>query len=172
MDRLNLLAGGTAICASDLATVLADHKKITPEKLIDELAAGQVRIGHRTTHLPELLRAVRKGPREMAELLVGLFVRDEDAFLDLIVEAGDYAATRVSMLAVLGISPVEDTLAALEITVGPTSTRRRPAPVWCRSVKAPAPRSRCPPAPSAARDSASSAVGSRRRRRSSTCSTD
>ncbi|MFI1621277.1 hypothetical protein ACH4VT_30560 [Streptomyces lydicus] len=56
-------------------------------------------------------------PGQAAELLGNLIAGDHDAFLDLIVELGGYAATCVSLLAVFEISPLEGTLAELEETV-------------------------------------------------------
>ncbi|MFJ5680782.1 hypothetical protein [Streptomyces sp. NPDC093097] len=116
MQRLNILAVGIGVCATDLTFVLAEHKKITAEALIDELAAGHAKAGH-ATELPAALRAMGKGVEATAELFAGIFVRDQGAFMDLIVELGDYAATCVSALAALDISPVDETLAELEITL-------------------------------------------------------
>ncbi|MHB6912752.1 hypothetical protein [Streptomyces sp. DB-54] len=116
MEQLNLLAAGIGICATDLTFVLAEHKKIPPEKLIDDLAASRAEAGH-TTDLPDALRAMGKGAETVAELFVGIFARDQGAFMDLIVELGDYAAACVSMLDALDIGPVEETLAELEITL-------------------------------------------------------
>ncbi|MFJ6792076.1 hypothetical protein [Streptomyces angustmyceticus] len=118
MERLTLLALGTAVCASDLTVVLADHKNITTQQLLDELVAARRGQGADDTPMPDLLLALRADdPGPAADLLGNLFADDHDAFLDLIVELGGYAATCVSLLAVLEISPVEDTLAELEKTV-------------------------------------------------------
>ncbi len=114
-ERLTLLALGTAVCASDLTAVLADHKNITTQQLIDELVAARRDEGANDTAMPDLLLAMRADdPGQAAELLGNLIAGDHDAFLDLIVELGGYAATCVSLLAVLEISLVEDTLAELE----------------------------------------------------------
>ncbi|MEU8780164.1 hypothetical protein [Streptomyces sp. NPDC048637] len=118
MERLTLLALGTAVCASDLTAVLADHKNITTQQLIDELVAARREKDAEDTPMLDLLLALRMDdPGQAAELLGNLIADDHDAFLDLIVELGGYAATCVSLLAVLEISPVEDTLAELEETV-------------------------------------------------------
>lgn len=118
MERLTLLALGTAVCASDLTAVLADHKDITTQQLIDELVAARRDKGAEDTPMLDLLLAMRSDdPGQAAELLGNLIAGDHDVFLDLIVELGGYAATCVSLLAVLEISPVEDTLAELEETV-------------------------------------------------------
>lgn len=118
IQRLTLLALGTAVCASDLTAVLADHKNTTTQQLIDELVAARHDKGAEDTAMPDLLLAMRTDdPGQAAELLGNLIAGDHDIFLDLIVELGGYAATCVSLLAVLEISPVEDTLAELEETV-------------------------------------------------------
>ncbi|MGI5262352.1 hypothetical protein [Streptomyces angustmyceticus] len=118
MERLTSLALGTAVCASDLTAVLADHKNITPKQLMDELVAARRDQGAEDTAMPDLLLAMRaKEPDQAVELLGNLMAGDDDAFLDLIVELGGYAATCVSLLEILEISPVEDTLAALTETV-------------------------------------------------------
>ncbi|MFI5525210.1 hypothetical protein [Streptomyces platensis] len=118
MDRLTSLALSTAVCASDLTAVLADHKNITPKQLMDELVAARRAQGAEDTAMPDLLLAMRaKDPDQAVELLGNLIAGDHDTFLDLIVEVGGYAATCVSLLAVLEISPVEDTLAELAKTV-------------------------------------------------------
>ncbi|QIY53482.1 hypothetical protein HEP86_01930 [Streptomyces sp. RPA4-5] len=127
MERLTLLALGTAVCASDLTAVLAEHKNITTQQLIDELVAARRNQGAEDTAMPDLLLAMRTDdPGQAAELLGNLIAGDHDAFLDLIVELGDYAATCVSLLAALEISPVEETLAQLEETVQQFITSKRP----------------------------------------------
>ncbi|MEW9515427.1 hypothetical protein [Streptomyces tubercidicus] len=118
MERLTSLALGTAVCASDLTVVLAGHKNITMQQLIDELVAARRDQGAEDTAMPALLLAMRADdPDQAVELLGNLIAGDDDAFLDLIVELGGYAATCVSLLAILEISPVEDTLAELAETV-------------------------------------------------------
>ncbi|MFF8373499.1 hypothetical protein ACF05W_32455 [Streptomyces lydicus] len=118
MERLTLLALGTAVCASDLTVVLADHKNITTQQLVDELVAARRDQGAEDTAMPDLLIAMRANDPDQAVELLGNFMADDhDAFLDLIVELGGYAATCVSLLAILEISPVEDTLAELAETV-------------------------------------------------------
>ncbi|MEU6331990.1 hypothetical protein ABZ851_32755 [Streptomyces sp. NPDC047049] len=118
MERLTALALGTALCASDLTVVLADHKNITTQQLVDELVAARRAQGAEDTPMPDLLLAMRADdPGQAADLLGNLIAGDQDAFLDLIVELGGYAATCVSLLDVLEISPVEDTLAELAKTV-------------------------------------------------------
>ncbi|MGW2410135.1 hypothetical protein ACWCXK_37310 [Streptomyces sp. NPDC001739] len=112
------LALGTAVCAGDLTAVLADHKNITTQQQISDLVAARRDRGAPDTAMPDLLLAVRADdPGQAAELLSNLMAGDQDAFLDLIVELGGYAATCVSLPAVLEISPVEDTLAELTETV-------------------------------------------------------
>ncbi|WP_328381323.1 hypothetical protein OHS81_00395 [Streptomyces sp. NBC_00400] len=118
MERLTSLALGTALCASDLTAVLADHKNITTKQLMDELVAARRDQGAEDTAMPDLLLAMRaKDPDQAVELLGNLIAGDDDVFLDLIVELGGYAATCVSLLAILEVSPVEDTLAELAETV-------------------------------------------------------
>ncbi|GAA3352324.1 hypothetical protein GCM10017744_000760 [Streptomyces antimycoticus] len=117
MRRVEFLAIGTAICAHDLTTVLAGHKNVSTEQLLDELSASHRNAGS-DNPLLGLLRAIHaQDMQRMAELLVDLFGRDQGAFFDLIVELGRYAADCVSMLEILGISPVAETLTELEITV-------------------------------------------------------
>ncbi|WP_432038647.1 hypothetical protein [Streptomyces cucumeris] len=117
MRRLEFLAIGTAICAHDLTAVLAEHKKVSTEQLLDELAAARRNPGS-DIPLLDLLRALHaQDTRQVAELLVDLFGRDQGAFFDLIVALGRYAADCVSMLEILGLSPAAETLTELEITV-------------------------------------------------------
>ncbi|MGW3274065.1 hypothetical protein ACWDFH_21720 [Streptomyces kronopolitis] len=94
---------------------MADHKNITTQQLLDELVVARRGQGADDTPMPDLLLTMRSDdPGQAADLLGMLIADNHDAFLDLIVELGGYAATCVSLLAVLEISTVEDTLAELE----------------------------------------------------------
>ncbi|MFF7232467.1 hypothetical protein [Streptomyces sioyaensis] len=63
MERLTLLALGTAVCASDLSAVLADHKNITTKQPVDELMAARRDKGAEATALSDGVHRRPQPPR-------------------------------------------------------------------------------------------------------------
>ncbi|MFD0353622.1 hypothetical protein ACFVHW_07715 [Streptomyces sp. NPDC127110] len=106
------LAAGAGVAASGLTLWLAKERDMDVKEVLkrmpgtgpDGLVAG-------------MLRTLLTGPKGMdqaADWLMELFDRDQDAYLDLIVDLGSYSAVCIEILDRLGVSEVEQSLEDLE----------------------------------------------------------
>ncbi|MFC5724016.1 hypothetical protein ACFP1Z_28000 [Streptomyces gamaensis] len=118
LENINQLAIGAGVAAAGLTAWLAEQRKTDPAALVDSLDGALGEVGEeRGSGVVEMLKALLTGPPGMkaaAELMVRTFREDEEAYYDLVVDLGDYAAACVSMLSSMGASRTEDTLGELE----------------------------------------------------------
>ncbi|MEV4870741.1 hypothetical protein [Streptomyces syringium] len=117
-ELVHMLAIGAAICATDLTCVLAQHKNMAPEVYLEQVDDKALRDDDRACY--RAVPVVRTlllddGLSSAAQLMADLHYIDQDEFLDLILALGQHTAACVGIIAALRISPVESTLAALEL---------------------------------------------------------
>lgn len=120
MERLQLLASGTAVAATLLTEVLAKTREMNVREVIDQIEEKSTRNGASDAAartLPLVLRSLLEndGMREFAELLAETLQQGgEEAFCDLIIELGNYTDACVDMCAALNVGTREEMLNELD----------------------------------------------------------
>ncbi|MFD0374351.1 hypothetical protein [Streptomyces sp. NPDC127112] len=112
MHPIHDLAAAAGVAASAMTFWLAQERDMDPAKALERMPGEGVQ-----GPVVDLLRTLMTGPTGMgqtAEWLMRLFVRDQEAYLDLIVELGAYTATCIQILDGLGASSVDQSLEDLE----------------------------------------------------------
>lgn len=117
-EAVTSLAIGTAVAATALTDVLAGHKGMTAEELLDSLdtVEGADPGTSASLAVTPVVRSllVKDGMQGSAKLLATIFTRDQAEFYDLIVELGEYAAACIEFLDALKVSSTDETLADLD----------------------------------------------------------
>ncbi|WP_326693183.1 hypothetical protein OIE63_39330 (plasmid) [Streptomyces sp. NBC_01795] len=110
MDRVLLLATGTAASATAVTTVLAQESDQTPETLVDSMESAAAARGKEFSIGPVLRGMLTDHGGPGAEELGKAFARDQGEFYDLVVELADYTASCIQMRAVKFRVPVRESL--------------------------------------------------------------
>lgn len=114
-ESLIRLAIGSAVAAFSLTKLLATHREKALPEFLDSLDAATP-ADFPTAKVTPMLRTMLRhdGLQQSARFLADLFGQDQEAFLDLIVELGDYAACCAEMADQLGLGSLEDTMGELD----------------------------------------------------------
>lgn len=113
-DNVQNLAAGVSVAAALVTAWLAQERDKEPVTLLTELDQAGAGVPAPALDLLKAMVTGRSGMERGAQILAHLFQRNEEAFLDLIVDLGDYAAACIEMLERLGISAREEALDDLQ----------------------------------------------------------
>lgn len=119
IDRLQLLASGTAVSATLLTEVLAKHREMGVQEVIDQFENQSARAPGADTAarmLPQVLRSLLHddGMRGLAQVLAEALQEGTEVFCDLIIELGGYTAACVDMCTALNLGTPEEIFTELD----------------------------------------------------------
>ncbi|GAA2222902.1 hypothetical protein GCM10010232_04180 [Streptomyces amakusaensis] len=117
-SRVVTLATGTAVSATGLTMLLAEHRHVTTEVFIDHLEAAKHEMDPdgRSPDVTVVMRSLltERPMQESARVFTDAFLQDQEGFCDLIVDLAEYAASAIKLLQQNKVATEEQTLAELD----------------------------------------------------------